>query len=78
MNNEQKPVNTGYTLPKIKITITAEIEYEANPESYPGCRTWEEMLKVDLENDPVVFLESCEMSSHFFNTKYSMTGEIIN
>lgn len=44
---------------KLKITFEVSLEYEADPENYPGCSSPEEMLAVDLanaEDDPFLML----------------------
>lgn len=43
---------------KIRITITTVVEYEFDPTHYDGCKTLEEMARVDLaaaEDDPFLF-----------------------
>jgi hypothetical protein len=40
---------------KIRVTVTSVIEYEPNPENYPGCNTIEEMAEFDrkaYDEDP--------------------------
>jgi hypothetical protein len=57
MSNE----DTIPQLPKLRITITAVIEYEANPAHYEGCSTPDQMLAVDLrsaDEDPFLYLGS--------------------
>ena len=64
---------SNYTLPKIKLSYTVEVEYEINPEDYPGCRTWEDMLEVDIENVynyPMLLLE-------LEGSKMEVKGEVI-
>lgn len=59
---------------RIKITITAEIEYAPNPEYYTSGTTVESMLECDLANarhDPFMAMDGD-------NTKWTFTGEVID
>jgi DNA-directed RNA polymerase subunit RPC12/RpoP len=43
---------------KIRITITTVVEYEFDPAHYEGCKTVQDMARVDLaaaEDDPFLF-----------------------
>lgn len=58
---------------KLRITITAVFEYEADPKNYPNCTTPAEMLAVDLDNaeeDPFSFLATDSV-------EWKTTGEVI-
>lgn len=60
---------------KIRITVTAVVEYELVPDYYPGCSTYEEMLKTDLanaEDDIILFLDQDG------NTKWNISGEVVD
>lgn len=59
---------------KLQITITAVIEYEANPEYYPDCKTAEDMLKIDLmnaDNEPFDLMSGD-------NVKWTTSGKVLN
>lgn len=57
---------------KFKITFTVTVEYEVNPENYPGCTTDEQRLAVDFANandDPFMFMSE--------NADWKMAEEIL-
>ena len=57
---------------RFKITFTITIDYEVNPESYPGCDTDEERLAIDLksaEDDPFMMITN--------DADWKVTGEIV-
>ena len=60
-------------MPKIKISVLCEVEYEPRPEHYPEGSTIEQMLAIDLkgvEDDVFLFLDTP-------NAKWTQKGEII-
>lgn len=57
---------------RFKITFTVAIDYEVNPENYPGCDTDEERLAIDLKNaedDPFMMITN--------DADWKVTGEIV-
>jgi len=55
------------------VTVTAVVEYEADPQHYPGATTPQEMLAIDMEgadNDPYSFISSD-------STEWTVTGEVV-
>ena len=57
---------------RFKITFTVTIDYEVNPENYPGCSTDEERLALDLKNaedDPFMMIAN--------DADWKLTGEIV-
>ena len=59
---------------KLRIVVTATLEYETDPQWYPDASTPEEMLAIDLENakgDVLLFLDNS-------NTKWEFKGEVIS
>jgi hypothetical protein len=58
---------------KLRVTVTAVVEYEANPEHYPGATTPQEMLAIDMEgadNDPYSFISTD-------SAEWKVTGEVV-
>ena len=59
---------------KIRVTITAVVEYDADPNNYPeDKRTPEGMLEIDLagaDDDTIGFISGD-------NVKWSISGEVI-
>lgn len=47
-------------MPK-KIRLTMTIEYIPEMKYYPGCKTIEEAMKMDLQNDPYTFFDGVEI-----------------
>lgn len=59
---------------KAKMTITVEVEYDIDPEHYPGVTDPMQMLKVDIngaEEDPYMWLDRT-------NATWTIKGELIN
>lgn len=59
---------------KLRVIVTATLEYESDPEWYPDASTPEEMLAIDLENakeDVFLFLDTSD-------TKWEFKGEVIS
>jgi hypothetical protein len=59
-------------MPKLRVTITAVVEYDADAKNYPGCVTPEEMLAADLKNadeDTFTFLGGA--------TEWKIAGEVV-
>jgi hypothetical protein len=57
---------------KLRVTVTAVMEYEPDPENYPDCEAPEEILALDLEvaeDDTLMFLSGVE--------KWAITGEVL-
>ncbi len=60
-------------MPKLKISILVEIEYDADPKHYPAGFTPEQMLATDIvgaEEDPYLFID-------MDNAKMTISGEIL-
>ncbi len=61
--------------PKLRVTVTAVIEYEPDPRMYPeDMRTPERMLSTDLvgaEEDTLQFIDTDK-------AEWTITGEVIN
>jgi hypothetical protein len=58
---------------KLRIVITATVEYEASPDAYPEGSTPEQMLAIDLENaddDTFMFLDNDDV-------KWDIKGEVM-
>ena len=58
---------------KAKLIISAEIEYEIDPSSYPSGMSLVDMLALDVKNttaDPYFMLDG-------HNVKWSVTGELV-
>lgn len=56
----------------IKIKLTLERSYQVNPDNYPKGASFDDMLKIDIENfkdDPWLFLDS--------DDDIIVTGEVI-
>lgn len=59
---------------KLRIVVTATLEYESDPQWYPDASTPEEMLATDIENakeDVFLFLDTSD-------TKWEFKGEVIS
>jgi hypothetical protein len=57
---------------KIRITFNVVVEYEVQPENYPGCTTDAERLAIDLinaEEDPFAMLGE--------SATWTTTGEVL-
>jgi hypothetical protein len=65
--------------PKLRITITATIEYEANPAHYArvGADTPEKMLAYDLKDARTDFLEVIEQAHIDGTLAIGATGEVL-
>lgn len=62
---------------KARITYTAWIEVELNPDNYPDCSTDEERLSLNLEqmrDDPDAFFETWSVQR---NPTFRVEGELI-
>lgn len=44
-----------------KIRLTMTIEYIPVPENYPDCKTIEEMMAVDMEDDPFHLFDNAKI-----------------
>ena len=58
---------------KIRIVINAVVEYEIDPELYPGCDTEEQMLAIDLvgaKDDPLMVMDDP-------TAEWTIAGEIV-
>lgn len=60
-------------MPKAKIKIVVEVEYDQDPQYYPQGSTPEQMLELDLRGaneDPYITIDNN-------NAKWTITGETI-
>lgn len=64
--------------PRLRITITAVIEYEANPAHYEDCSTPEDMLEASIQDAEVDTLGVMEQAWIDGNLTVKASGEIIS
>lgn len=60
-------------MPKARIIIVVEVEYDQNPQYYPAGSTPEQMLELDLQNvneDPYITMDNN-------SAKWTITGETV-